>query len=495
MPFREEELWNGYPEETNAPYGVAKKSVLVGAQAYREQYGLDAIFLLPANLYGPGDNFDLQTSHVIPALIRKMEESEGEVVLWGDGSPTREFLYVDDCAEGLALAAERYDAAEPVNLGTGVETSIREVAETVAELTGFRGEIRLGHVDAERAAPSLARRDEGGARSSASGRGRAFGRVWSGRSRGTARTPSPVTAASVRTAAATAAPFVAILWLTAAITAAAAEGYDQAAWWLLLMNQLVLAPAAVVAALCLGSAVGGRAIGLLSALLLVTLPAVGVLYALAGYRDTYVDRVLPEAVGIAAGGRFPAAALSLVAGALAIRGLTTDGRRIALLAGLVAGTAALAHPSGVLVLVGIGLAYAIAWRPREGAVLALGAAPGVVLAAVAYGIELDVSWDAFTGNMTGLREYLWSNRLLQWLPLAGAIGAARGSLPVGCLLAGWFGAFAFVFGASPQLGAEDGSYLVAFVPALPAYSLLVACIPMLVPTLPRRLERLALRLP
>ncbi len=141
VPFREEELWNGYPEETNAPYGVAKKSVLVGAQAYREQYGLDTIFLLPANLYGPGDNFDLHTSHVIPALIRKMEEAEGEVVLWGDGSPTREFLYVDDCAEGLALAAERYDSAEPVNLGTGVETSIREVAETVAELTGFRGEI------------------------------------------------------------------------------------------------------------------------------------------------------------------------------------------------------------------------------------------------------------------------------------------------------------------------------------------------------------------
>jgi GDP-L-fucose synthase len=141
VPFREEELWNGYPEETNAPYGVAKKSVLVGGQAYREQYGMDAIFLLPANLYGPGDNFDLQTSHVIPALIRKMDGADGEVVLWGDGSPTREFLYVDDCAEGLVLAAQRYDRAEPVNLGTGVETSIREVAELVADLTGFRGEI------------------------------------------------------------------------------------------------------------------------------------------------------------------------------------------------------------------------------------------------------------------------------------------------------------------------------------------------------------------
>jgi GDP-L-fucose synthase len=141
VPFNEDDLWNGYPEETNAPYGVAKKSVLVGAQSYREQYGTDAIFLLPANLYGPRDNFDLSTSHVIPALIRKMVESSGEVVLWGDGSPTREFLYVDDCAAGLLLAAERYDGAAPVNLGTGVETSIRELAETIADLTGFDGEI------------------------------------------------------------------------------------------------------------------------------------------------------------------------------------------------------------------------------------------------------------------------------------------------------------------------------------------------------------------
>jgi GDP-L-fucose synthase len=141
VPFSEDELWNGYPEETNAPYGVAKKSVLVGAQAYREQYGTNAVFLLPANLYGPRDNFDLDTSHVIPALIRKMLDADGQVVLWGDGSPTREFLYVADCAEGLLLAADRYDAPEPVNLGTGVETPIRELAETIAELTGFHGEI------------------------------------------------------------------------------------------------------------------------------------------------------------------------------------------------------------------------------------------------------------------------------------------------------------------------------------------------------------------
>ena len=141
VPFNEDDLWNGYPEETNAPYGVAKKSILVGAQSYREQYGLDAIYLLPANLYGPRDNFDLESSHVIPALIRKMVDASGEVVLWGDGSPTREFLYVEDCAEGFMLAAESYDGADPVNLGTGVETSIRELAETIADLTGFAGEI------------------------------------------------------------------------------------------------------------------------------------------------------------------------------------------------------------------------------------------------------------------------------------------------------------------------------------------------------------------
>ena len=145
VPFREEELWNGYPEETNAPYGIAKKSLLVGGQTYREQYGLNAIHLLPVNLYGPRDNFDLETSHVIPALIRKMlearERGEREIVLWGDGSPTREFLYVEDCAEGIVLAAQRYDGAEPVNLGTGAEISIRALAELIGELTGFDGEI------------------------------------------------------------------------------------------------------------------------------------------------------------------------------------------------------------------------------------------------------------------------------------------------------------------------------------------------------------------
>jgi len=145
VPFHEDDLWNGYPEETNAPYGIAKKALLVGAQSYRDQYGTNAIYLLPVNLYGPRDNFDLETSHVIPALIRKMidaqERGRHEIVLWGDGSPTREFLYVDDCAEGVWLAAQAYDDPEPVNLGTGEEISIRDLAELIAELSGYNGGI------------------------------------------------------------------------------------------------------------------------------------------------------------------------------------------------------------------------------------------------------------------------------------------------------------------------------------------------------------------
>jgi GDP-L-fucose synthase len=141
VPFRESSLWDGYPEETNAPYGVAKKAVLVGAQAYREQYGLTVAYLMPANLYGPRDNFDLNSSHVIPALIRKMTDGGDEIVLWGDGSPTREFLYVDDAVEALVAAADRYDGDEPVNLGSGAEISIRDLAALIAELTGFDGRI------------------------------------------------------------------------------------------------------------------------------------------------------------------------------------------------------------------------------------------------------------------------------------------------------------------------------------------------------------------
>lgn len=145
VPFREDDLWNGYPEETNAPYGLAKKMLLVQAQAYRQQYGFNSIFLLPVNLYGPRDNFDPASSHVIPALIRKCIEAqqrgEDSIVVWGDGSPTREFLYVEDAAEGIVLAAERYNKPDPVNLGSAFEISIKDLVEMIARLTGFKGKL------------------------------------------------------------------------------------------------------------------------------------------------------------------------------------------------------------------------------------------------------------------------------------------------------------------------------------------------------------------
>jgi len=145
VPFREEDLWDGYPEQTNAPYGIAKKALLVMAQAYRQEYGFDVIYILPVNLYGPGDNFDLESSHVIPALIRKMLEAkkrgESKVTCWGTGSASREFLYVEDCARGLLLAAQRYSSGEPINLGSGQEVRIRDLAQMIADVCNFKGEL------------------------------------------------------------------------------------------------------------------------------------------------------------------------------------------------------------------------------------------------------------------------------------------------------------------------------------------------------------------
>ncbi len=145
VPFREEDLWDGYPEETNAPYGLAKKMLLVQGQAYRQQFGFNAIHLLPVNLYGPGDNFNPETSHVIPALIRKCLEAvkrgESEIVCWGDGTPTREFIYVEDCAEAVVLATEKFDEPDPVNIGVGFEISVKELVDLIAHLTGFQGRV------------------------------------------------------------------------------------------------------------------------------------------------------------------------------------------------------------------------------------------------------------------------------------------------------------------------------------------------------------------
>ncbi len=149
LPFREDSLWDGYPEETNAPYGLAKKMLLVQGQAYRDQYGFNAIYLLPTNLYGPNDNFNPASSHVIPALIRKFSEAkergDAEVIAWGTGKATREFLYVDDAAEGIVLATERYDKADPVNIGSGFEISIKDLTETIAEIVGYQGKVVWDH--------------------------------------------------------------------------------------------------------------------------------------------------------------------------------------------------------------------------------------------------------------------------------------------------------------------------------------------------------------
>jgi hypothetical protein len=296
-----------------------------------------------------------------------------------------------------------------------------------------------------------------------------------------------------------------LAWAVAAATAAAAAGYDAAPWWLLLLNQVVLAPLAVVSAWSLGTAVAGRVLGAIAPFVLVALPPLGAAYALSGYEDTYVDRVLPSLVGIAAGGSFAAAALLAAAAALLLGaldpGLVTDRHKArlgaqALAAGTVAGIAALVEPSAALFLVGAALASACALAPRTAAAVAAGAALPVLVAALRHdGGPLDVSWDAWSDNMAQLREYTWSNRLLQWLPVAGAIAAARGSLPAACLLGGWFGAFALAEGASPNVPVQDGSFFLAFQPALPALALLAACLPLLVPTLPARLERLEARLP
>jgi GDP-L-fucose synthase len=145
VPFKEESLWDGYPEETNAPYGLAKKMLLVQSQAYRQEYGFNSIFLLPVNLYGPGDNFDPQSSHVIPALIKKcvdaIHQGADHIEVWGSGTPTREFIYAEDAAEGILLATEKYNESEPVNIGTGFEISIKDLVKKIAEITGFKGEV------------------------------------------------------------------------------------------------------------------------------------------------------------------------------------------------------------------------------------------------------------------------------------------------------------------------------------------------------------------
>ena len=261
----------------------------------------------------------------------------------------------------------------------------------------------------------------------------------------------------LRAPAVAVAPFVALMWLVAAGVAATADDYDQASWWLLLLNQLLLVPVLAGSAWWLGRTVAGAVGAVAFPLAVALVPVIGVLYANERFRETYTDLVLTEAVGIAAGAQFAAGALLLCSVSLLVAAVARD------------------RVDAVLAAAGAALALVV-----------------IAFAALREGIGLDVSWDAFDANMGGLREFTYSNRLLQWLPLAGAIGMARCSVPAAVLVGGWFGAFALAWGASPNVDVGDGSFAVAFVPALPAFSLLVVCVPLLVPTLPARLKELEL---
>ena len=285
------------------------------------------------------------------------------------------------------------------------------------------------------------------------------------------------------------AALVACGWLVAALVASWAGEAADASSWQLLLNQAVLLPAAVLAVYDVGRRLGGLWLGVWFGVVLLVLPLVGWAYALPAYRDTFRDRVLVEAVGAAAGGRFAAGALSAVAAALLLRALQERGWILPLAAGVAAGLAIVVEPAACLFVIGAVLGCAVARRFDVLAVLAAPVVVGGVIALLARdaGIGLDVSWDAFSANMAGLREYTWSNRVLQWLPIAGTIGLARRSGTAAALFGGWVGAFALAEAASADRPVESGAFFLAFLPALPALAVLVAAIPLLVPGLPARL--------
>jgi hypothetical protein len=285
------------------------------------------------------------------------------------------------------------------------------------------------------------------------------------------------------------AALVAVGWLVATLVASLADEAARASSWQLLLNQGVLLPVAVLAVYDIGRRLGGLWLGVWFGVVLLLLPLAGWAFALPVYRDTFRDRVLVEAVGGTAGGRFAAGALSVAAAALLLRALQTRGRALPLAAGIAAGLAIVVEPAACLVLVGVVLACAAGRRLDVLAVVAAPVVVGGVLALLARdaGVDLDVSWNAFSTNMAGLREYTWSNRVLQWLPIAGTIGLARRSWTAAALFGGWVGAFVLAEAASADRPVKSGAFFLAFLPALPALAVLVAAIPLLVPGLPARL--------
>ncbi len=438
VPFREDDLWNGYPEETNAPYGVAKKSLLVGGQAYREQYGLNAIYLLPVNLYGPRDNFDLETSHVIPALIRKMveagERGEREIVLWGDGSPTREFLYVEDCADGILLAAERYDGAEPVNLGTGAEISIRDARRADRRADRLR-RARSSGTPRSRTGSRGARSTRAAPRScSASARARRCATASSEPSRGTGRLPRRMRLAEKLRPLGRYEPWVVlgplalVQWL-AAIAFALTRPHNgwffpqgpQTTWtwtggWLLgsghlsaahtgwawsyalmpvswlngadylsglpmivVLQVLLFLPLGTWLVYRLGAQAAGRLVGYLAAALWALGPYLGAALSQAEYHKVFVDGFLPQLVGLTGSAALPAALLLAASGLYALRALDGGPRFDAVAAGLAAGLAAAIDPVNLLFLAAPVLALALRRRGRSLAWFAAGLAPALLV--------------------------------------------------------------------------------------------------------------------
>ena len=577
VPFHEDDLWNGYPEETNAPYGVAKKTILVGAQAYREQYGTNAIFLLPVNLYGPGDNFDLETSHVIPALIRKMVEAhdrgDEEIVLWGDGTPTREFLYVDDCVEGLAVAAERYEDPAPVNLGHGRRDRDRRPRRARARDHGLRGCDPMGHVEAQRAAATPARHVEGrGALrlpgcGHAAGRARADGRL------------VPGDAESVNTAAAVARPNRALAALSRTVDAVARH---------VVVSLAVVIAFQVLATVALFFSVnhngwltyqGGDQIWLVTSGWLLGKGMIG--YALTGHgwpmllapltwitgsssvqllpaddsapgwsaradcdarglrhrrqargsprrrlvcrrirrcavrRDPLFRTALSRLVGrpvpapgarADAAGRLPVGRRSArlrgvhrpraPCGCLPRGGARRDVRRRRV--GAQARQRAVPRratrrlrarpPLGAPAAVRNALAPALLaltiWKSRglgevplfaqsEAVRLAAGLGDPVLASATSWfdrTVRLDP--DTWRENMSNIREFTWSARVIQFLPLAGAVAVARRSVPAAGLMLTWLLGYVVIKGAADVATVESGSFWRLVMPALPAFVLL-----------------------
>ena len=583
-------LWDGYPggderalrrREEGDPRRRRRRTA--------SSTGSNAVFLLPTNLYGPRDNFDLETSHVIPALIRKMVDADDEVVLWGDGSPTREFLYVDDCVEGLVLAAERYDGADPVNLGASRRSPSASSPSSIADVTGYEGDDRLGHVEAERTATAERRRRRARASSSGSRRGRRCATGSSAPSPGTARAASPVSVAlaprsappAARAARSTGSSSIRARssgrWRHADrrdARARASVPHNGWVWfhngdqiWLTTQGWLLGQPrasahrarlplvararpdhvvhradlragdaaargrstsssSAPIALLCvygIAARIGGRLLGYWASLLWVVAPFASIPLFVDRYQERWAEHFLPQALGLTSMSDFPSMVarprLRALRRALARRAVGSPTPRS--LASCSARPAAMKPPN---LLHGRRAPRSRTWWRAAGAtgsssaprsspsllVLVLWKERGLGELPVLALEETRLAWaqrrrrssrSTSTGTssststtgalqMDQLREFFWSARLAQWAPIAGLLAVLRvRRAPIAALLGGWLAAFLVVKGFSTRADIQANTFWRLLMPAWPAYLLLFASIPLLVPTFARRLGR------